>query len=81
MLAVANALVSVLLPIFVLGAFVFKLFRHDPLVWRRGVTIEAHPSGYYVLAARFYNHLKVATADVRVLIRNLTTGHIGDSVE
>lgn len=65
-MAVANALMGVLLPLFVLGAFVFKLFRHDPLVWRQRLTIEAHPSGYYVLAARFYNHFEVPVADVHV---------------
>lgn len=64
--AAANALVSVLLPVFVLGAFVFKLFRHDPLKWRKGLTIEAHPAGHFVLAARFYNRFTVPVADVCV---------------
>ncbi|WP_336030202.1 gamma-glutamylcyclotransferase family protein [Geodermatophilus sp. FMUSA9-8] len=66
LLALVNALVSVLLPVFVLGAFVFKLFSHDPLRWRRKLTLEVHPTGYFVLAARFYNRLTVDLADVRV---------------
>jgi cation transport regulator ChaC len=66
MIATINAVVSVLLPVFILGAFVFKLFRHDPLTWRKKISVEAHPSGFYVLAARFYNHFTVPAADVRV---------------
>ncbi|MGR7025134.1 gamma-glutamylcyclotransferase family protein [Geodermatophilus sp. URMC 62] len=65
-LALLNALVSVLLPVFVLGAFVFKLFSHDPLRWRQRPTLEVHPPGYFVLAVRFYNRLTVDLADVRV---------------
>jgi hypothetical protein len=65
-IATVNAVVGVLLPVFVLGAFVFKLFHHDPLVWREKISVEAHPSGYYVLTARFYNHFQSAAADVRV---------------
>jgi hypothetical protein len=63
---IANALIAVLLPTLLLGSFVFKLFQHDPLQWRRSLTIEAHPSGHYVLAARFYNRLPVDAADLRV---------------
>jgi cation transport regulator ChaC len=65
-LAILNAVVGVLLPLFVLGAFVFKLFRHDPLVWRRSVSLEAHTMGHYVLAIRFYNGFRVPLADVQV---------------
>lgn len=65
-LGVANALMSVLLPIFLLGAFVFKLFRHDPLRWRNSVTVEAHPSGYFMLTVRFYNQFSSDVADVNV---------------
>ena len=62
--AVANAIVSVLLPVFVLGAFVFKLFRHDPLTWRRHLTLEAHSSGNFALTARFYNEFNREVADI-----------------
>ena len=63
---VANAFVSVLLPLFVLGAFVFKLFRHDPLTWRRTMTVETTGPGWIVLAPRFFNSLTVDVADVTV---------------
>ena len=65
-LGVLNGCVSIVLPVFLLGAFVFKLFRHDPLQWRSTLTIEAHPSGVFVLAARFYNKFTVDVADLRV---------------
>ena len=61
-----NTVVTVLLPVLLLGAFVFKLFRHDPIRWRTSITVEAHTSGNYVLAARFYNSFKVPVADLRV---------------
>lgn len=64
--AVANAAAGTLLPIFVLGAFVFKLFRHDPIVWRESLTIEAHPTRNYVLVVRFYNRFRPEVADVGV---------------
>jgi hypothetical protein len=65
-LGIVNGAVSITLPVFLLGAFVFKLFRHDPLQWRRTLTVEAHPSGSFVLAARFYNRFTVDISDLRV---------------
>jgi hypothetical protein len=65
-LGILNALLSVLLPVLLLGAFVFKLFQHDPLEWRQKLTVEAHPSGQFVLAARFYNRFTVDIADLRI---------------
>lgn len=66
LLAVLNGAVSLLLPIFLLGAFVYKLLQHDPLSWRTRITLEAYPTGAFVLTARFYNRLRVDISDVRV---------------
>ena len=66
LLALVAALIAVLLPVFLLGAFVFKLVRHDPITWRRVLTYEAHSTRQYVLSVRFYNHLTVNTFDLEV---------------
>ncbi len=71
LLATMNAFVSVLLPLLVLGSFVYKLFGQDPIVWRGRLSLEAsppesHPIGSFVLVARFYNQIRVDAADVRV---------------
>ena len=53
--AVAACLVGYLAPIFLLGAFVFKLFVRDPIVWRRTVALQDRIGLGAVLVFRFYN--------------------------
>jgi hypothetical protein len=72
----AIALVGTVLPIFLLGSFVFKLFRHDPLVWRRTVSLQDLPGSGAILAFRFYNGTKVplVAISIRVLAVVKSTG-------
>ena len=49
------SLIAYLSPIFLLSAFVFKLFVRDPIVWRRNFTIEDRIGCGAVLVFRFYN--------------------------
>ena len=73
-----DALSGVLLPTFLLGAFVFKLFQRDPLVWRRTVSVE-NLGGWPVLRFRFYNATRspIARVEITVYARVHLTGQPG----
>src|ERR1051326_2105473 len=65
--ATLDALGGVLLPTFLLGAFVFKLFQYDPLVWRRTVSVE-NLDGRPILRFRFYNATRSSIVRVEVVV-------------
>lgn len=58
--------VGILLPVVLLGAFVFKLFQQDPLAWRQNLSIDDHMTGYPVLRLRFYNAVASPLVNVTV---------------
>jgi hypothetical protein len=68
--------VGVLLPVLILGAFVFKLLRHDPLVWRKKMSLEQNPSFGPTIAIRFYPGTRSPLADmnIRIFCRAESTG-------
>jgi cation transport regulator ChaC len=67
-LSAVGAIAGVLLPIFILGAFVFKLLRHDPIVWRKKVSVEETSEHGTALAIRFYSGTHSPLADIRVRV-------------
>jgi cation transport regulator ChaC len=74
-----DALVGVLLPTLLLGAFVSKMLQHDPLVWRRTVSVERDINGLPVLRFRFYNGTRspIVRTRVEVYARVRITGNPG----
>ncbi len=66
-LAACMTVVGVLLPLFLLGSFVFKLFNRDPLVWRSVVSVEDHEHGP-VLDFRYYNGLNTPLVGITTLV-------------
>jgi hypothetical protein len=77
--AAADAVLGVLLPTFLLGAFVFKLLQHDPLVWRTTFSVEKDINGFPILRFRFYNGTRSPIVRVRVEVyaRVRITGNPG----
>ena len=75
-IAALATLIGVLLPIFMLGAFVFKLFQQEPLTWRKVVSIESRFNEPPVLVFRFYNSSSSDLVNMRILViaRILSTG-------
>src|SRR5262249_26154181 len=69
-------LLGVLLPIFMLGAFVFKLFHQEPLTWRKIVSIESRYNQPPLLVFRFYNSSTsdLVNMNIVVIARVLSTG-------
>jgi cation transport regulator ChaC len=65
LVAVVVTLVGVILPVLVLGAFVFKLFQRDPLVWRRKFSLETEKGGD-IACFRFYNGTTTPLVNVTV---------------
>lgn len=61
------SLLGIALPIFFLGAFVYKLFDLHPVEWRSTISFEADPEGQPVMAVRFYN------SSPSVLVNNTIT--------
>jgi cation transport regulator ChaC len=76
--ATLDALQGILLPTFLLGAFVFKLFQRDPLVWRETVSVE-NLGGRPILRFRFYNSMRspIVRVEVTVYARVRLTGQPG----
>lgn len=71
------SILRVILPVFLLGAFVFKLFRDDPLVWRKSISIEESAiDGPAVLRIRFYNATSspLVNLTIQVFARVRSTG-------
>lgn len=67
----------VIFPVFLLGAFVFKLFRIDPLTWRSKLSIESQLGGEPpVLRIRFYNSTSspLVNLTIQVFARIRSTG-------
>lgn len=62
--AVAVAL-GLLLPLILLGSFVFKLFKHDPLRWRNHVAVADY-QGSPVFVVRFYNRSRQPLANLQI---------------
>jgi cation transport regulator ChaC len=73
--AIASIVASIL-PVMLLGAFVYKLFRADPLVWRRTLSVEDGPDGRAIATVRFYNRTRTPLVDmtIRVFARVRSTG-------
>lgn len=73
------SLLGILFPIFLLGAFVFKLFQQDPLVWRETVSLEPRPNRPPVLCFRFYNGTTstLSRISIQVIARVRSTGSPG----
>lgn len=72
----AITVAGVLLPLLLLGSFVFKLLRHDPIKWRRKASLEDDPVLGAVLSIRFYPGTSSALGDLttRVYARIALTG-------
>ncbi|MET7396491.1 hypothetical protein ABZS66_23725 [Dactylosporangium sp. NPDC005572] len=72
--AAGLSFLAVLVPIFLLGSFAFKLFLHDPLVWRPTVSLQDQAGAGAILALRCYNGTNVPlvsiTFKVLALIRS-----------
>lgn len=62
-----DAFAGILLPTFLLGAFVFKLFQDDPIAWRKTVSVE-NLSGRPMLRFRFYNATRSPIVRVEIII-------------
>jgi cation transport regulator ChaC len=75
-IAAFATLLGVLLPIFMLGAFVFKLFQQEPLTWRKIVSIESRYNEPPVLVFRFYNSSTSDLVNTKIVViaRILSTG-------
>ena len=75
----AAGLLGILMPIFLLSAFVFKLFQRNPLVWRRIVSVESRLGKPPVLVVRFYNGSSSTLIGTRiqVIARVRSTGRPG----
>lgn len=56
---------GLLLPVFLLGAFIFRLFQQNPIVWRKNISVLDFRNLGPTLAIRFYN----GTADTLVNVR------------
>ncbi|MFG1890299.1 gamma-glutamylcyclotransferase family protein [Micromonospora sp. NPDC049051] len=67
---------GVLLPLLLLGSFVFKLLRHDPIKWRKKASLEDDPVYGALLTIRFYPGTSSELGDlcVRVYARIALTG-------
>ncbi len=72
----AISVLGVLLPLLLLGSFVFKLLRHDPIKWRKVVSLEDDPKLGAVLSVRCYPGTSSALGDltIRVFARVALTG-------
>lgn len=68
LVAAVATVVGVVLPVLLLGAFVFKLFQRDPLVWRKTFSLDTD-GGRQVACFRFYNG--TTTPLVNVTVRGL----------
>ncbi|MFG3557459.1 gamma-glutamylcyclotransferase family protein [Micromonospora sp. NPDC047557] len=70
------SLLGILLPIFLLSAFVFKLFQQDPIEWRKVVSLEPRTNGQSVLCFRFYNGTTstLIRVSIQVIARVRSTG-------
>lgn len=64
--AASTTALSVILPLFLLGAFIFKLFRHDPIEWRQMVSVINYRGFGTSLHFRFYNGTIEELGDLRV---------------
>jgi cation transport regulator ChaC len=74
--AVAGFL-GVVLPVFLLGAFVYKLFQFDPITWRRKISVETTwRNSKPVMTIRFYNNSRSALLDneIQVVARVRSAG-------
>ncbi|MGW0486517.1 hypothetical protein [Nonomuraea sp. NPDC003214] len=71
-----TSMLGVIFPVLLLGAFVFKLFHQDPIVWREALSIEDHLDGFPVLIARFYNGTTspLVNITIQVFARIQSTG-------
>ncbi len=59
----------IILPVFLLGAFVFKLFRVDPLRWRGRLSLESQLRDQVpVLRVRFYNATSSPLVNLRIQV-------------
>lgn len=64
--ATCATVLSIILPIFLLGAFIFKLFRHDPIIWRKSVSIINYRGFGPSVHFRFYNGTNEELVDLRI---------------
>jgi cation transport regulator ChaC len=67
-LAGAASVLGVIMPLLLLGSFVYKLLRHDPVQWRPKLSIEDNPEFGAVLSARFYAGTSSALGDLRITV-------------
>lgn len=76
LVAGAITVLGVLLPLLLLGSFVFKLLRHDPIQWRKNASLEDDPVLGTLLSIRFYPGTSSALGDltIRVYARIALTG-------
>lgn len=65
---------GVLLPVLLLGAFVYKLFRIDPITFRSTVSIENY-NGFTIASVRYYNSTSTPLVglNAHVIARTRTT--------
>jgi cation transport regulator ChaC len=68
LLAAAVAVAGTIMPLFFLGAFVFKLFRRNPMVFRRDLAVIDYRDLGPTLVFRFYNGTRSPLIDVSVRV-------------
>jgi hypothetical protein len=84
LVAIVLALLGLFGPIFLLGAFVFKLFVNDPIVWREVASLQDRYDVGAVVVFRFYNATRRPLLGVTVRVfalvestgRPLTVAHL-----
>jgi cation transport regulator ChaC len=67
-LAASVAVAGTIMPLFFLGAFVFKLFRRETIVWRDGLSVIDYRDLGPTLVFRFYNGSRSPLVDVSIRV-------------
>ncbi|MEU4355860.1 gamma-glutamylcyclotransferase family protein [Streptomyces virginiae] len=70
-----STLAGAVVPVLLLGSFVFKLFNRDPLQWRSKISLINRPGEGAVMVLRFYNgtQMSLVNMSIDVIARYETT--------